>query len=94
MFSQAAENVGLVWNPPPLPDSSRLDEWFLGGSRAGSQSLPPVPFSRKCMRSLQDCGRHLSLPETNLGAPPPLDGGAALGYTGISSVEQSVAMQL
>ncbi len=27
--------------------------------------------SRKCMRSSQDCGRHLSLPETNLVAPPP-----------------------
>ncbi len=26
---------------------------------------------RKCMRSLQDHGRHLSLPETNLVAPPP-----------------------
>ncbi len=26
---------------------------------------------RKCMRSLQDRGRHLSLPETNLVAPPP-----------------------
>ncbi len=31
MLSRAAENVGLVWNPPPCPDPSRLDEWFLGG---------------------------------------------------------------
>ncbi len=36
----AAENVGLVWNPPPHPDPSRLDVWFL----AGSQRSPPVPF--------------------------------------------------
>ncbi len=75
MLSRAAENVGLVWNPPPRPDSSRLDKWFLGGGRAAtrmvSQRPPPVPFSRKCMRSLQDRGRHLSLPETNVGAPPP-----------------------
>ncbi len=27
--------------------------------------------SRKCMRSLQDPGRHLSLPKSNLVAPPP-----------------------
>ncbi len=27
--------------------------------------------SRKCMSSLQDHGRHISLPETNLVAPPP-----------------------
>ncbi len=26
------------------PDPSRLDEWFLGGGRAGSQRLPLVPF--------------------------------------------------
>ncbi len=75
MLSHAAENVGLVWNPPPRPDSSRLDKWFLSGGRAAtcmvSQRPPPVPFSRKCMRSLQDRGRHLSLPETNVGAPPP-----------------------
>ncbi len=45
MLSRAAENVGLVWNPPPRPDPSRLDEWFLGGGgRAGFQRPPPVPF--------------------------------------------------
>ncbi len=31
MLSRAAENVGLMWNPPPRPDPPRLDEWFLGG---------------------------------------------------------------
>ncbi len=40
MLSRAAEKVGLVWNPPPCPDPSRLDEWFLGGGRAGSQRPP------------------------------------------------------
>ncbi len=44
MLSQAAENVRLVWNPPPRPDPSRLDEWFLGGGRAGSQRPPLMPF--------------------------------------------------
>ncbi len=44
MLCRAAENVGLVWNPPPRPDPSRLDEWFLGGGRAGFQRPPPVPF--------------------------------------------------
>ncbi len=43
MLSRAAENVGLVWNPPPRPDPSRLDEWFLGGGRAENFlfSAPP-----------------------------------------------------
>ncbi len=38
MISRAAENVGLMWNPPPGPDPSRLDEWFLSWGRADSQS--------------------------------------------------------
>ncbi len=82
MLSRAAENIGLVWNPPPRPDPSRLDEWFLGGGRAENAPLQRPPenvFSaplrchsfRKCMRSLQGHGRHLLLPEINLVAPPP-----------------------
>ncbi len=38
MLSRAANRVGLVWNPPPCPEPSRLDDWFLGVARAGSQS--------------------------------------------------------
>ncbi len=74
MLSRAAENVGLMWNPPPRPDPSRLDEWFLGGgSRWFSAALAPLRCHsfRKCMRSLQGHGRHLLLPEINLVAPPP-----------------------
>ncbi len=44
MLSRAAENVGLVWTPPPSPDPSRLDEWFLGRGRVGSQRALLVPF--------------------------------------------------
>ncbi len=72
MLSRAAENVGLVWNPPPRPDPSRLYEWFLGGGVALVFSAPLRCHSfRKCMRSLQGHGRHLLLPEINLVAPPP-----------------------
>ncbi len=59
MLSRAAEN-----------DPSRLDEWFLGGGRAENAPLRCHSF-RKCMRSLQDHGRHLLLPEINLVTPPP-----------------------
>ncbi len=41
MLSRAAENVGLVWNPPPRPDPSRLDMWFLGGGGSRWFSAPP-----------------------------------------------------
>ncbi len=41
MLSLAAENIGLVWNPPPHPNHSRLDVWFLFGGRAEN----PEPLS-------------------------------------------------
>ncbi len=73
MPSRATENVGLVWNPPPRPDPSRLDEWFLGGGWVALVFSAPLRCHSfwKCMRSLQDHGRHLLLPEINLVAPPP-----------------------
>ncbi len=89
MVSRAAENVGLMWNPPPCPDPSRVDEWFLVPLHCHS--------SWKCMRSSQDHGRHILLPETNLVAPPPSPTsmvGPLWGTAGIPSVERSVAMQL
>lgn len=30
MLSRAAASVGLEWSPPLCPESSRLDDWFLG----------------------------------------------------------------
>ncbi len=67
MLAWAAERVGLEWRPPPCPEPSRLDDWFLGVARAGSQGLS----SRRCMMSSLKCGWHLSLPETAPAARPP-----------------------
>ncbi len=46
MLSRAAENVGLVWNPQPHPESSRLlsSSGFLGGGHAGSQPPPTLLY--------------------------------------------------
>ncbi len=30
MLTRAAESFGLEWRPPPCPEPSRLDDWFLG----------------------------------------------------------------
>ncbi len=43
MLSRAAESVGLHWRPPPSPERSRLDDWFLG-AQADRRQPPPVPF--------------------------------------------------
>jgi hypothetical protein len=44
MLKRAAEAAGLEWNPPPCPVQSRLEDWYLGAGRAGSQLAAPVPF--------------------------------------------------
>lgn len=44
MLARAAERVGLEWKPPLRPEPLRLDDWFLGVARAGSQGPTPVPF--------------------------------------------------
>ncbi len=90
MLSRATENVGLMWNPLPRPDPSRLDEWFLGGGRTCSQRPPLVPFFPEVHEELT---RSWKAPFTarnkscSSSALTTLDGG-------IPSVEWPVAMQL
>ncbi len=50
MLSQAAENVGLMWNPPPRPDPSRMDKWFLVGVSLflTAPTQPQQPSTRQC----------------------------------------------
>ncbi len=43
MLSRAAESIGLPYRPPPSPEHSRLDDWFLG-AQAERRQPPPVPF--------------------------------------------------
>lgn len=52
MLSRAAESVRLEWNPPPCPEPSRLDDWFLRVARAGSQRPAPLPFFREVHEEL------------------------------------------
>ncbi len=97
MLSRAANRVGLVWNPPPCPEPSRLDDWFLGVARAGSQPPTPVPFFPEVHEELTGTweapftARNRA---SGLSSLTTLDGGAAKGYTRIPPVERAVAMQL
>lgn len=44
MLSLAAVSIGLEWNPPPCPEHSQLDDWYLC-LECDSQPHPaPVPF--------------------------------------------------
>ncbi len=64
MLARAAERVGLEWRPPPRPEPSRLDDWFLGVARAGSQGPTLVSFFSEVHDELLELGWHLSLTET------------------------------
>ncbi|XP_056091126.1 uncharacterized protein LOC130070670 [Rhinichthys klamathensis goyatoka] len=97
MLSRAPACIRLEWTPPPCPERSRLDDWFLGAA-AGSRLQPaPIPFfpdvhdevSKPWKTPMSSCDRSLIS-----SAFPPLDGAAARGYTGLPSVECSVAIQL
>ncbi len=97
MLARAAESVGLEWRPPRCPEPSRLDDWFLGVARAGSQGPTPVPFFPEVHDELTGTwtapftARNRSGGSSSLAT---LDGGAARGYTEVPPVERSVAMQL
>ncbi len=97
MLARAAESVGLEWRPPPCPEPSRLDDWFLGVARAGSQGPTPVPFFPEVHDELTGTwtapftARNRSSGSSSLAT---LDGGAARGYMEVPPVERSVAMQL
>ncbi len=97
MLSRAANRVGLVWNPPPCPEPSRLDDWFLGVARAGSQPPTPVPFFPEVHEELTGTWKAPFTARNRASGPSSLttlDGGAAKGYTRIPPVERAVAMQL
>ncbi len=97
ILARAAESVGLEWRPPLCPEPSRLDDWFLGVARAGSQGPTPVPFFPEVHDELTGTwtvpftARNRSSGSSSLAT---LDGGAARGYTEVPPVERSVAMQL
>ncbi|XP_073678289.1 uncharacterized protein [Garra rufa] len=97
MLARAAERVGLEWNPPSRPDPSRLDDWYLGVARAGSQRPTPVPFFPEVHEELTRTwtapftARNRSSGTSSL---TTLDGGPARGYTAVPPVERAVAMQL
>ncbi len=96
MLSRAAESIGLHWRPPPSPERSRLDGWFLG-AQAERRQPPPVPFFPEVH---EEVTRSWRAPFSARNRPSAssvlttLDGGAAQGYVEIPPVERAIAMQL
>ncbi len=90
MLSRAAESVGLHWRPPPSPERSRLDDWFLG-AQADRRQPPPVPFFPEVH---EEVTRSWRAPFSARNRPSAssvlstLDGGAAQGYVEFPPVER------
>ncbi len=92
MLARAAVSIGLEVKRPPSPESSRLDDWFLGAGRGSQPSSAPVPFFPEVHEELtkswmapftaRSCSSVSSVLTT-------LDGGAARGYAGIPQVERA-----
>ncbi|XDV41219.1 hypothetical protein PO909_010117, partial [Leuciscus waleckii] len=97
MLKRAAEAVGLEWNPPPCPAQSRLDDWYLGAGRAGSQPAAPVPFFPEVHGELTRSWTAPFTAGSDLVSSSPLttlEGGAVKGYEAIPPVERSVVAHL
>ncbi len=85
MLSRAAESVGLHWRPPPSPEHSRLDDWFLG-AQADRRQPPPVPFFPEVHEEVTNSWRAPFSARNRPNASSvltTLDGGAAQGYVEI-----------
>ncbi|KAL0199808.1 hypothetical protein M9458_002995, partial [Cirrhinus mrigala] len=93
----AAKETGVVWVPPPSPEPSRLDDWFLGSGRDSRPRSSLVPFfpevheelTKSWKAPLSACSRHVISPSLTT-----LDGGPARGYTEVPQVERAIAMHL
>ncbi len=87
---------GCTGGPPPSPERSRLDDWFLG-AQADRRQPPPVPFFPEVH---EEVTRSWRAPFSARNRPSAssvlttLDGGAAQGYVEIPPVERAIAMQL
>ncbi len=78
MLSRAAQSVRLHWRPPPSPERSRLDDWFLG-AQVDRRQPPPVSFFPEVHKEVTRSWRLPFLPETGL-VPPPSSPPSTVGW--------------
>ncbi|KAI2652534.1 hypothetical protein H4Q32_005770 [Labeo rohita] len=87
----------FVWVPPPSPEPSRLDDWFLGSGCDSRPRSSPVPFFPEVHEELTKSWKApLSARSWHANSPSltTLQGGPARGYTEVPQVERAVAMHL
>ncbi|KAI2650626.1 Transposon Ty3-G Gag-Pol polyprotein [Labeo rohita] len=96
MLLRAAKGIGLEVPKVPLPDPSRLNDWFLGTGSTAPPCLPPVPFFPEVHDELIRAWRAPYSARSRPVSSPlaTLDGGAVKGYAGVPQVERAVAVHL
>ncbi|KAL0172912.1 hypothetical protein M9458_033223, partial [Cirrhinus mrigala] len=93
----AAKEIGIVWVPPPSPNPSRLDDWFLGSGRDSKPHSSPVPFFPEVHEELTKSWKAPLMARSRYANSPSLttlDGGPARRYTEVPQVERAIAMHL
>ncbi|KAI2644665.1 Transposon Ty3-G Gag-Pol polyprotein [Labeo rohita] len=93
-LKRAAKEIGVVWVPPPSPEPSRLDDWFLGSGRDSRPRSSPVPFFPEVHEELTKSWKAPLLARSRHAIYPSLttlDGGPARGYTEVPQVERAIA---
>ncbi len=96
MLSRAAESVRLHRRPPPSPEHSRLEDWFLG-AQAALRQPPPVPFFPEVHEEVIRSWRAPFSARNRVSASSvliTLDGGRLWGMWRSPSVERAIAVQL
>ncbi|KAL0146880.1 hypothetical protein M9458_057819 [Cirrhinus mrigala] len=96
-LQRAAKEIGVVWVPPPSPEPSRLDDWFLGSGRDSKPRPSPVPLFSEVHEELTKSWKApLSARSryANSSSLTTLDGGPAREYTEIPQVERAITMHL
>ncbi|KAL0150334.1 hypothetical protein M9458_054336 [Cirrhinus mrigala] len=91
--ADAEKEIGVVWVPPPSPEPSRLDNWFLGSGRFSK----PVPFFLEVheeLTKLWEAPLSARSRYANSSSLTTLHSGPARGYMEIPQVERAIAMHL
>ncbi|ROL54791.1 hypothetical protein DPX16_23237 [Anabarilius grahami] len=97
VLSRAVEELDLEWAPPEEPSRSRLDEWFLPGSRRQSPRQRSAPFFPEVHEELTKSWRapySARLHTTSRSALTTVDGSDTKGYEHLPPLDEAVAAHL
>lgn len=98
MLARAASNIRLEWYPPPCPECSQLDYWYLGSEHDSQPHPAPVSFFPEVHGELRKSWRapftFYRVRFTGSSTLTTLDGETTREYTEVPQVEHVIAVHL